>query len=50
MAYNIGEKPGKGTYRCNKCGTTVTLDDNTDTLPPCAKCGAGQQNTTYTRV
>lgn len=33
-----GEKPGKGTYKCTKCGTTVHLDDNTDTLPPCPKC------------
>ena len=33
-----GEKPGKGTYKCRKCGTTVTLDDDTDTLPPCPKC------------
>ena len=33
-----GEKPGKGTYRCKKCGTVVRLDDNTDTLPPCPKC------------
>ncbi|MCW5872245.1 MAG: hypothetical protein KIS61_33650 [Candidatus Eremiobacteraeota bacterium] len=48
MAYNIGEKPGKGTYRCNN-GHTVTLNDDTDALPPCAKCGAGQ-NTTYTRA
>jgi len=22
-----GEKPGKGTYKCNNCGTTVTLGD-----------------------
>ncbi|MCP4228855.1 MAG: zinc ribbon-containing protein [bacterium] len=33
-----GQKPGKGTYTCIKCGTTVTLDDATDTLPPCPKC------------
>ncbi len=33
-----GEKPGKGTYRCRRCGTTVTLDDPDDTLPPCPKC------------
>jgi DNA-directed RNA polymerase subunit RPC12/RpoP len=33
-----GEKPGKGTYKCRKCGTTVTLDDDSDTLPPCPKC------------
>ena len=34
-----GEKPGKGTYRCRACGQTVILDDTTDTLPPCPKCG-----------
>lgn len=33
-----GEKPGKGTYKCTKCGITVILDDSTDTLPPCPKC------------
>ena len=33
-----GEKPGKGTYTCTKCGQTVTLDDTTDTLPPCPRC------------
>ena len=33
-----GEKPGKGTYRCTSCGTTVTLDDHDDRLPPCPKC------------
>ena len=33
-----GEQPGKGTYVCNNCRTTVTLDDYDDTLPPCPKC------------
>ena len=33
-----GEKPGKGTYRCRKCGQEVTLDDDNDTLPPCPRC------------
>lgn len=33
-----GEKPGKGTYACRKCGQTVKLDDSSDTLPPCPKC------------
>ena len=36
--YTTGEKPGKGTYKCVKCGTTVRLDDNSDTLPPCPSC------------
>ncbi|MDO5291608.1 MAG: hypothetical protein Q4F05_02540 [bacterium] len=33
-----GEKPGKGTYTCDNCDEEVTLDDDTDTLPPCPKC------------
>jgi len=33
-----GEKPGKGVYVCKKCGQTVKLDDNSDTLPPCPRC------------
>lgn len=39
-----GEKPGKGTYRCNRCGQTVVLDDHDDTLPPCPRC----EGTDYT--
>ena len=48
MAYNIGEKPGKGKYCCTSpsCDWSVNLDDTDDTLPPCGNCGAGQ-NTTY---
>lgn len=44
--YKTGEKPGKGIYICTVCGTTVTLDDTTDTLPPCPKC----DNTTFRRL
>jgi DNA-directed RNA polymerase subunit RPC12/RpoP len=33
-----GEKPGKGSYSCRKCGQTVVLNDTSDTLPPCPKC------------
>lgn len=36
--YNTGEKPGKGRYKCINCGTVVTLDDDSDTLPPCPSC------------
>jgi len=32
------EKPGKGTYKCTKCGKYVNLDDYDDVLPPCPKC------------
>ena len=43
MLYDIGEKPGKGTYQCTSCSDwTVTLDDDSDVLPPCGKCGKGQ--------
>jgi hypothetical protein len=38
IMYRCGEKPGKGTYICIKCGQRVTLDDDTDTLPPCPSC------------
>ena len=34
-----GEKPGKGTYVCTNCGKKVTLDDKSDKLPPCPRCG-----------
>lgn len=33
-----GEKPGKGTYTCKKCGESLVLNDATDTLPPCPRC------------
>lgn len=38
--YDIGEKPGKGTY-VDSYGHRVTLDDDDDALPPCGACGAG---------
>lgn len=41
-----GEKPGKGTYVCKKCGEDVVLDDHTDTLPPCPTC----QHTEYRKA
>lgn len=42
--YDIGEKPGTGTYCCsNNCGWRVTLDDSSDVLPPCGNCGKGQK-------
>ena len=51
MTYDIGEQPGKGTYVCTThgCSWTVTLDDHVARLPPCGKCGKGQ-NTKYRRV
>lgn len=41
-----GEKPGIGTYKCTVCGTTVKLDDQSDTLPPCPSC----DNTEFLKV
>lgn len=41
MSYDIGEKPGKGTYQC-QFDHTVVLDQNSDALPPCSSCGSGQ--------
>lgn len=43
---STGEKPGKGSYRCTKCGQIVVLDQNSDTMPPCPKCN----NTTFTEI
>ncbi|MCH7699597.1 MAG: DUF2188 domain-containing protein [Chloroflexi bacterium] len=40
-------KPGKGRYCCTKCNWSVTLDKDSDRLPPCGICGAGRQ--TYSR-
>ncbi len=48
MLHDIGEKPGKGTYLC-QFGHTVVLDQDSDALPPCARCGAGQ-NTKWRKV
>jgi len=39
-----GQKPGKGTYACRNCGQIVTLDDFTDTMPPCPKCNNTEFN------
>ena len=44
--HKTGEKPGKGNYQCVTCGQIVTLDDNTDTLPPCPRCSS----TTYVKI
>lgn len=40
--HDIGEKPGKERYCCTECGWSVVLDDDSDRLPPCGKCGKGQ--------
>ncbi len=46
MTYECGEKPGAGTYECTNCEKKLTLDDVTDTLPPCSKC----DNCTFEKV
>lgn len=37
--YTSGDKPGKGTYKCQKCGKEITLENETDVLPQCPVCG-----------
>lgn len=49
VTYDVGEKPGKGTYQCTSCNWKVRLDDDSDRLPPCGSCGKGQQ-TKYRKV
>ena len=44
--HNIDEKPGRGRYCCANCNWSVYLDEDSDRLPPCGNCGAGQ-NTVY---
>ncbi len=34
-----GEKPGKGDYKCTNCGYIVHLENDTDALPQCPRCG-----------
>ena len=40
------ERPRKGIYKCKNCGQVVTLDDENDKLPPCAKYNMNE----YTQV
>ena len=36
--FKTGSQPGKGRYLCSACKGDVVLDDDTDRMPPCAKC------------
>lgn len=50
--HDIGEKPGKGTYRCIYCGNTVVLDNDDDRLPPCPSndCTENHPSTKWIKV
>ncbi|MEG0752153.1 MAG: hypothetical protein RSC55_08595 [Oscillospiraceae bacterium] len=37
MKAKTGETPGAGSYKCDNCGTEVTLGSG-DTMPPCPSC------------
>jgi hypothetical protein len=52
MAYDIGEKPGEGTYQCIYSQHTVTLPKDTDPLPPCPsnKCTDNYPDTQWIKV
>ena len=41
-----GEKPGKGKYKCNKCGYILELASDDETLPECPRCKA----TDFTKI
>lgn len=42
--YSTGEKPGKGVYKCSKCGKEINLNESSDTLPPCPVCNNTKWN------
>lgn len=46
MIYKTGETPGKGTYRCTKCGFLVHLYRDDEKLPACPAC----MHSEYTKV
>ncbi len=37
--HTSGEKPGKGLYKCQKCGKEITLKTDGEELPICPVCG-----------
>jgi len=37
--FKSGTAPGKGTYKCTRCGKIVVLETDEDLLPICPKCG-----------
>lgn len=36
--FKTGSSPGKGRYVCADCKEDLVLDEDSDRLPPCAKC------------
>ena len=36
--YKTGDKPGKGSYQCLKCGKVITLSQDSEALPVCPVC------------
>ena len=47
--FEIGEKPGEGTYKCVKCKQwEVSLEDG-EGLPPCPKCESDKE-VVYSRM
>jgi len=42
MIYVVGAQPGRGTYACMDCRWWVHLNHEAQ-LPPCGKCGQGEQ-------
>jgi predicted nucleic acid-binding Zn-ribbon protein len=47
MKFNSGVEPGKGMYSCEFCGSSVTLDNDSDILSSCLKCGKDEFNKGY---
>jgi len=39
IMHKTGTNPGKGTYKCRKCGKEIKLEDDIKTLPECPVCG-----------
>ncbi|WP_270180432.1 zinc ribbon-containing protein [Alkalihalobacillus sp. CinArs1] len=33
------DRPGEGTYKCTNCGQEMTIEKESDQLPPCPSCG-----------
>ena len=38
MVYECGNLPGAGDYMFTNCDKVLTLDEDSDVLPPCSIC------------